>query len=109
LATSNTKVQDDKMWGFLGFFLTILGFVIVMLAKKESHYAMHYAKQGLVMGILYVVATFLKYIPFIGSWYIRGLISLGLFILWIIGVVYSLSGEEKDVPLVGQLAKKINL
>ena len=32
-----------------------------------------------------------------------------LLIFWIIGIVYSLSGEEKDIPIIGGFAKKINL
>ncbi len=73
---------------------------------------MHYAKQGLVLFIAYVIAAIanmiLVWIPIIG-WIIMMVVWLGLLVLWIIGLVYSLSGEEKEIPLIGDFAKKIKL
>ena len=96
---------------FLGIFLTWLGFLIVFLTNKEDHYAMHYAKQGLVLGIswiaLSVVGFILAFVPIIG-WLLSTILWIGLFVAWIIGIVYSLSGEEKDIPIIGKIARKFN-
>jgi uncharacterized membrane protein len=104
--------QPNKGMAVLGVALTWLGFIIVMLTKKEDHYAMHYAKQGLVLGIGFVIlsfaGSFLFFVPLLG-WLLSGALWLGMFILWIIGIIYALSGEEKNIPIVGDLAKKINL
>jgi len=40
----NKEIEEGKMFAFLGVFLTIIGFVIVLLAKKDNKYAMYYAK-----------------------------------------------------------------
>ena len=103
-----TKTDDSKIFAFLGVFLTVIGFLIVYLAKKEDKYAMFYAKQGLVLFIAWVIAgiagMILFFIPFIGM-----LLYLVMLVLWIIGIVYSLSGQEKAIPLIGNFAEKINL
>jgi len=35
------------------------------------------------------------------------ILNVLLLVLWIIGVIYSLSGEEKEIPVIGVFAKKI--
>jgi len=106
------EIEEGKIFAFLGIFLSVIGFIIVLLAKKDNKYAMFYAKQGLVLFIVYVVAAIanmiLMWIPFVG-WLVMTIVWLGLLVLWIIGLVYSLSGEEKNIPLIGEFARKINL
>jgi uncharacterized membrane protein len=110
---SNKKeIEEGKIFAFLGIFLTLIGFLIVLIAKKENKYAMHYAKQGLVLFIAYfavmIVIMFIGWIPIIG-WLITTALWIGMLILWVIGIIYSLSGEEKDIPIIGEMAKKINI
>lgn len=109
---SSKDVDEGKIFAFLGVFLTILGFIIVLLAKKENKYAMFYAKQGLVLGIawviVWVVGWVLAFIPIIG-WLILTVAYILLVVLWIIGFVNALSGKEKALPLIGQFADKFNI
>lgn len=105
---AKTKQNDDKIWAFLGVLLTIVGFVLVLLLKKDSKYAMYYAKQGLVLFIAAVIASVAGWVPIIGK-LASGLLWLIVVILWIIGLVYSLSGTEKNVPLIGEFAEKIKV
>ncbi|MBW2972397.1 hypothetical protein KY359_05150 [Candidatus Woesearchaeota archaeon] len=107
-AGSSKDVEEGKVFAFLGVFLTIIGFIIVLLAKKENKYAMYYAKQGLVLFVAYVILWIIGIIPVLG-WIIAILGSILLLILWIIGWVYALSGEMKPIPLVGQFADKFNI
>jgi len=73
---------------------------------------MHYAKQGLVLFIAYIVAwvanIILAFIPYLG-WLLIWLIWVVLLVLWIIGIIYAFSGEEKDIPVIGNFAKMIKL
>jgi uncharacterized membrane protein len=100
--------SDTKLFAFLGVFLTWLGFIIVYATRKEDKYAMFYGKQGLVIGIawvvLIIVGIVLAFIPILG-WIISLLLWIALGVLWIIGVIYSLSGEEKEIPVIGSIAK----
>lgn len=106
---ASKEVEDGKIFAFLGVFLTLIGFVIVLLAKKDNKYAMYYAKQGLILFIAYVIVAILGMIPIIGWFVILPIGYLIMLILWIIGIVYAFSGEMKPIPLIGKFADKINL
>ena len=104
------KSDDGKLFAFLGVFLTIIGFLIVLLAKKDDKYAMYYAKQGLVLFIAVVIVSIVgSIIPLIGWFIILPVGNLILLILWIIGWINALSGKEKPIPLIGKFADKFNI
>lgn len=106
------EVEEGKIFAFLGVFLTIIGFLIVLLAKKENKYAMYYAKQGLVLFIawviVWVVAMVLIFIPILG-WLVMILLYICMLVLWIIGWINALSGVEKPIPIIGKYAEKIKI
>lgn len=102
------NTNDSNLFAFLGVFLTVIGFIIVYATKKDDKYAMFYAKQGLVLFIgqviLWILGFILIWIPILG-WIVEMLLWIALAILWIIGMVYALSGKEKDIPIIGSFAK----
>lgn len=104
------KVDDKKLFAFIATFLSIIGFVIALLARKDDKYVMFYAKQSLVIFIISAIAgilfPFFSLIPIIGSVIKVGL-NIIIFILWLVSWIYALSGEKKDVLIVGEYAKKI--
>ena len=73
--------QDSKVWAFLSVFLSVLGVVLAYLLKKDDSYVMHYAKQSLVLVVAWVI-------------------------LWVMGWIYALSGEKKEIPVLGSFASK---
>jgi uncharacterized membrane protein len=102
------KNSESKIFAFLGVFLTIIGFVIVMLVRKDDKYAMYYAKQGLVLFIagllVWVISVVLAFLLI--GFIIGPILNIILLILWVIGIVYSLSGEMKPIPLIGKFGEK---
>ena len=107
----NSKKDDSKLFAFLAVLLSVIGFIIAYVSKKNDKYVMFYAKQSLILFfgwiILGIITMVVSFIPFIGM-LIYWIGYLGLAVLWIIGLVYSLSGEMKKIPIVGDLAKKFN-
>ena len=98
--------EDSKIYGFLGVFLPIIGLIIIMLTKKDDKYAMYYAKQGLMLGIVWIlVGVIARFLLFSVS-FLYWIISAAMWILWIIGWVYALQGEMKPIPLIGVYAEK---
>lgn len=103
------KKDDKKLFAFLASFLTIVGFIIALVLKREDKYIMFYAKQGLILFVGQVIIGVISKIPIIG-WFILGPILLILWIiLWIITWINALSGNEKKTWLIGDLAEKIKL
>jgi uncharacterized membrane protein len=108
----NKKEEDRKLFAFLATFLSIIGFIIALVAKKEDKYVMFYAKQSLVVFIVALIGSIISSL-FMHMLFIGGIIATAINIiialLWIISWIYALSGEEKVVPVVGVYARKINL
>jgi uncharacterized membrane protein len=106
------KESHTTLLAFLGVLLPLIGFIIVYAVDKKDKYAMYYAKQGLVLFILLIIVEIanliLNMIPFVG-WVIERVLWVCWIVLWIIGIVYSLSGKEKDIPVAGEYARKFDL
>ena len=100
--------EDSKLFAFLAVFLSIIGFVIALLAKKEDKYVMYYAKQSFVLFICFLIVSAVGLIPIVG-WISSPILAVLVFILWIIVLVNSLSGEIKETPVVGIYGNKLNL
>jgi uncharacterized membrane protein len=108
----SVKKDDKRLFAFLATFLSIVGFVIALIAKRDDEYVMFYAKQSLVVFIIGAIAgavqMMVSFIPIIG-----GIISFALTVVvviaWLFTWIYALSDEKRDVPIVGDYAKKINL
>lgn len=105
---SSSKKDDDKVFAFLATFLWIIGFIIALVVKKDNKYVMHYAKQSLVIFIasviVWIIALVLMWIPVIG-WLISTILWILIIILWLISWIYALSGEMKEVPVIGRYAR----
>src|SRR3989344_5914417 len=104
--------EDKKLFAFLATFLSIIGFVIALIAKRKDKYVMYYAKQSLVIFIIGVVAGILgnliDWIPIIGM-IIKFALGVLVFIVWLLSWIYALSGEQKEIPIASDWAEKIKL
>ncbi|WCO01905.1 YtxH domain-containing protein [Psychroserpens ponticola] len=78
--------------------ITIIGWIIALVMNsgdKKSEYGSFYIRQMLGLALCGLVLSF---IPMVG-W----LLNLGIFVLWIMSLIGSLSGEKKLVPALGSL------
>jgi uncharacterized membrane protein len=95
-------VEDNRALTYLSY-LGLL-FLVPLLAKKESKFAQFHAKQGLVLTVGWFIGSFLM--PFLGLGF---LVYLVILVLSIMGLLNVNNGSMKELPIVGDLAKKINL
>lgn len=91
-------VQENKLWAMLSYFGILV--LIPLLLKRDSKFTQFHAKQGLIL----LIGEFFVWIPLFG--WILGVV---IFVLWIMGIVRALSGEMKPLPIVGELAAKLNI
>ena len=104
------KESEGVLWAFLAYLLSIIGFLLVLLLKKDNKFAMYHAKQSLVLFIASVIINVVGgVIPLLGWFIILPLGGLFILVLWIIGMVNALTGKEKPLPLIGEFAKKLNI
>ena len=104
--------DDSKLFAFLATFLSIIGFIIAIIVKKDDKYVMFYAKQSLVIFIVAIIAgaisSILNWIPGFG-FIIAGVLNIIVLVLWVISWIYALSGERREVPIIGPYAESMRI
>jgi len=82
----------------------ILVLIPLLTDAKNDPFVKFHIKQGLVLLIAYVIGGFVMWIPIIG-W----LLGIVLFIFFLMGVINAASGKQTPLPIIGQLADKLNI
>ncbi len=94
--------MDKKLTGIVAY-LALIGWLIAFLCGDKKGAKFH-LNQALVLAIaeiiLGAVSGVLGFIPIIG-WLISSVLSILLFVLWLIGIIGAIKGENKAVPLLG--------
>lgn len=91
-------VQKNKALAAISYIFIVS--LIILLVKKDSPFAQFHAKQGFVLFIAFLICGF---IPRIG-----GVLNVVVLVIAIIGIVSAAQGKWYKMPLVSQLAEKIN-
>ena len=100
-------VEEGKIWAFIGYWG--LFFLVPLLGKKDNKFAVFHGKQGLVLFVFWIAIVILGYLPIIGWFVIRPIGWLIFVILAIMGMVMSLQGKYWKMPVLGDIAEKINI
>ena len=99
---NNQTVQEGKTVAIISY-ITWIGTLIafIMNNDKRNSFAAFHIRQMIGLSIFSIVNTFILE-RYTGGW-VSSTISLGLFVLWVIGLIGATQGEEKKIPLVGDL------
>lgn len=106
--------MDGKTISIISYF-SLIGWIIafVMYNSNKSRLAAFHIRQSLGLMIaaiaLYIVMFIFLFIPVLG-WIVSILIYIclvGIFVLWIIGLVAAINGQEKPVPVLGPMAQNM--
>lgn len=98
----DADVEENKIIAALSY-LWIL-FLIPLLLKRKSKFAQFHAKQGMILFVIDVIASFFIWIPIIGQ-----LLFVVLLIISIIGIIKAYSGEYWKGPFIYEWSQKIKL
>lgn len=111
---TNNSTLDGKSIAIISY-LTIFGWIIayVMHGNNKTQLGAFHLRQSLFLMLsgfgVSVLQWFLFFIPILG-WIVAMLLYLGLlglFVLWIIGLIAGINGEEKEVPFLGKKAQEL--
>ena len=114
------KEDEGKVFAIIAYLLGIIGFLIVLLAKKDNKFAMYHAKQALVLCVaaiagyivVMIVSLILVFIPAIGP-ILSTLLWLALVIVVIymvvLGIINAVNLKETPLPYIGEYAEKIKI
>lgn len=92
--------MNKKTTGIIAY-ITWIGWIVAFCAGDKEGAKFH-LNQALVLFIGQIIATVITYIPYVGG-IVGGILSIFLFVCWIIGLVAACQEQEKEVPLVGQI------
>ena len=80
--------------------------LIFLFAEKNNAYVRFHALQSLVaFGALHVAASVIWIIPILGG-LISVLISIGMFVLWIVMMIKAYKGERYKLPVAGDFVEQ---
>jgi uncharacterized membrane protein len=95
---ASSDVEKNKTMAILAYFL----FFLPLLTAKDSKFAMFHANQSLILVIISIAANVLAaVIPVVGA-AITAIVGLGVFVLWIMGIISAANGETKPLPVIGE-------
>ena len=98
----NTTVTEGKTIAIVSY-ITWIGTLIafIMNNDKKNSFASFHIRQTIGLSIISIANVFVLR-PFIG-YSITGMISFIILVLWIIGLIGAVQGEEKSVPVLGDM------
>lgn len=84
----------------------VLFLIPLLTEEKKDPFVKYHTKQGFLLFVVACINMFIGQMPvfFWLSWFL----GLAVFALFVIGLINAASGKEKPLPLIGQLASKIN-
>ena len=104
------STEPDKTMGIVAY-MTLVGWVIALVnnnvetAGEEKRFTAFHLRQMLGLMILgfscWIIQIPLSLIPLIG-FPISMLLSLGVFVFWILAVIGAANGHAKELPYIGE-------
>lgn len=101
-ASKDKDAEENKLVAALSYLGVLVA--VPLFLKRESPFCQFHSKQGLALLIVWIIGSSVFWFPFIG--WVAGLAVL---VLNILGLVKVFQGEKWEMPIIGDLAKKINI
>jgi uncharacterized membrane protein len=105
--------MDNKTMSLVSYIFTPIGWLISFFSYKgqeKSSLVSYHLRQSfglfliaLVVGILMSILAFISLKLALAVYWIYWLISLGFFVLMIIGILNAAKGEENPLPFIGKM------
>ena len=97
----NQTVQEGKTMAIISY-ITVIGTLIafIMNQNKHNYFASFHIRQAIGVFLVGLIVSFIQRYTHFG--WVDTLLGIGVFILWVIGLIGAIQGEEKPVPLLGE-------
>jgi len=109
---ADKDIENGKVCAILSYLLIGIIWYFVDDNMKKNAFAKFHAKQGIGLFIAWVavvIVTFIfAFIPIIG-WIVNFLLGIGLFVLWLIGIINSATGKTNALPIIGGVAESLKI
>ena len=105
-----TDVEKGKICAILAWFFPI-GLIWYFLDKnmRKNKFVGFHVKQSLVLAIVSILINIVgSIVPVIGWFIILPVGGLIVLVLFIMGLIQAIKGEQKELPVIGKFAEKFN-
>ena len=98
---NNQSVQDGKTMAIISY-ITIIGTLIafIMNQNKHNYFASFHIRQAIGIFTVGLLVNFINRYTNID--FLDMILGIGVFVLWILGLIGAIKGEERLVPLLGE-------
>lgn len=90
--------MDKKATGIVAYF-TLVGWIIAFCAGDKVG-AKVQLNNALLLVLAEAVSSVVVMIPVVGR-LIGSVLGIGILVLWILGLISAIQGEDKELPLIG--------
>ena len=101
-----TTFKKNTLMAILAYISVFI--IIPYLMAKDDEFVKFHIKQGLVLVVIGLIAWFAGMMLW-GLYPLLMLVNVATLVLSIIGIINVLQGNKKELPLVGQFAKKFTV
>jgi uncharacterized membrane protein len=104
------KNDNSILCATLSYILIGIIWYFVDEAQRRDAFVQFHVRQAVVLLIVGVIVSILSgiimWLPVIG-WLISILLSLGMLVLWLIGIIGALTGKKNGIPIIEGFAKQL--
>lgn len=100
------KSKDLRIISAIGYLWIFC--LMPLLGKRNSEFAQHHGKQGMVLTITSFAVWLVAWVPLIG-WIVGFFGTIGLLVLAVTGIQNAMQGKYWEMPILGKYAKQIRL
>ncbi len=106
-----TSGIDGKTIAIISYFSAV-GWIIafILYNSNKSQLAAYHIRQSLCLLLCGIACAVIYYILLFTVFFFAlfvGILALGLFVLWIMGLISAINGQEKPIPVIGKMAQDI--
>jgi uncharacterized membrane protein len=96
------NIRKDALLALFSY-LHILVLIPLIFGRKDQ-FVRYHVKQGLLLLIIWVLASFALYLP-----YLPWIFLIVIFVDVLFGIIHVILGKERPMPILGKLAEKISI
>ena len=105
-AFSQKEIQEGKFFAAISYISFLC--IISLTLKKDNRFALHHAKQGLVLFVFEVAGFILSIVPLLGP-VIKVLAIVILGLLSLVGILQTMNSTAGRIPVISDIADNIVL
>lgn len=100
-----TKSPDAEKYRGMAILAYIIFFIPLLTEAKNSSYVKFHVKQGLILTLASIAISIIDKLPVIGG--LVGILgSLLVLVLWVMGIMNAINGQQKELPVIGKYAEE---